>query len=135
MAVIVATLEWKRGISAAPREISTNERRLSAISTGEAMPPRLTLDALKPNLAESLRGFVREDLSIADMHHPVRVFGDVHLVRYQDNGVAFGVQAVEQGHDLDPGLRIQVAGGLIRKDDGWAVYQGAGDGDALTLSA
>ena len=42
---------------------------------------------------------------------------------------------VEEGHDLDAGFGVEVAGGLVGEDDGGAVDQGAGDGDALPLAA
>jgi hypothetical protein len=65
----------------------------------------------------------------------VGVFGDVGLVGDEDDGVALGLEIVEEGHDLDAGLGVEVAGGLVGEDDGGVVDQGAGDGDALALSA
>jgi hypothetical protein len=44
------------------------------------------------------------------------------------------MQAVEQGHDLGAGLRVEVAGRFIGQDDGRIIDQGAGDGDALPLA-
>src|SRR5215467_9745494 len=51
---------------------------------------------------------VAGDHTVFDMNDAVRVSGDVVLVRDQDDGVAFGVQTVEQCHDLRPGLRVEV---------------------------
>ncbi len=42
---------------------------------------------------------------------------------------------VEQRHDLDAGLGVEVAGRFVGQDDGGPVDQGAGDGDALALTA
>ena len=42
---------------------------------------------------------------------------------------------IEESHDFDAGLGIEVAGGLVGQDDGGAVDQGAGDGHALALAA
>ena len=45
------------------------------------------------------------------------------------------VESVERGHDLDAGLGVEIAGRLVGQDDGRAVDEGAGDGDALALAA
>ena len=50
----------------------------------------------------------------------MRVLGDVGLVGDQHDGVAPGVQCVEERHDLDAGLGVEVAGGLVGEDDGRA---------------
>src|SRR6202035_4754819 len=86
-------------------------------------------------IANALGGFVAEDLAVFDVDHAVGVFGDIGLVGYEDDGIAFFVEAVEEGHDLDAGLGVEVAGGLVGEDDGGVVDQGAGDGDALALTA
>ncbi len=48
----------------------------------------------------------------------MRILGDVGLVRDEDDGVALGMQSVEEGHDLVAGLGVEVAGGLVGQDDG-----------------
>ena len=63
------------------------------------------------------------------------VFGDIRLVGDEDDGVALGLELVKEGHDLDAGFGVQVAGGLVGQDDGGTVDQGAGDRYALALSA
>jgi hypothetical protein len=63
------------------------------------------------------------------------VLGDVGLVGDEHDGVAAGVEGVEEGHDLEAGFGVEVAGGLVGEDDGGVVDQGAGDGDALALAA
>src|ERR1035441_7971493 len=69
------------------------------------------------------------------MHDAVRVFSDVRLMCNQHDGVALGMEAVKQGHDLEAGLGIKVAGRLVREDDRWPIDESTGNGDTLTLSA
>src|SRR5208337_1655576 len=59
-------------------------------------------------LAEALGEFVGGDLSVADMDHAMGVFGDVRLVGDYDDGVAIGVEGIEQGHDLQAGFGVEV---------------------------
>src|ERR1700739_3666987 len=42
---------------------------------------------------------------------------------------------VKDGHDFVAGLGVEVSGGFVGEDDGGAIDEGAGDGDALGLSA
>src|SRR5579872_4782804 len=84
---------------------------------------------------ESLGGLVGEDLSVADVYNAMRIVGDVGLVCHQDDGIALGVQRIEQRHDLDAGLRIEIAGRFVCEDDGRTVDQSTRDGNALTLAA
>ena len=65
----------------------------------------------------------------------MRVGGDVGLVGDEDDGVAGGVEALEDGHDLDAGLRVEVAGRLVGEQDRRIVDERPGDRDALTLAA
>src|ERR1700679_3259411 len=53
------------------------------------------------------------DRTIADGDDAVGVVGDVGLVGNEDDGVALGVELVEEGHDFDGGFGVEVAGGLI----------------------
>src|SRR6185369_12166573 len=80
-------------------------------------------------------GFIAGDFAVADVDYAVGVFGDVGLVGYDDDGVALGLELVEEGHDFDAGFGVEVASGLVGQDDAGAVDEGAGDGDALALSA
>ncbi len=80
-------------------------------------------------------GLVGEDLAVADVDDAVGVFGDVGLVSDEDDSVAFPVKLVEQRHDLDAGFGVEVAGRLVGQDDGRIIDKGAGDGDALALTA
>ncbi len=54
--------------------------------------------------AGSLGRSVGEDLAVADMHHAVRVLGNIRLVRNQHDRVASSVQRVEKSHDFHAGL-------------------------------
>ena len=63
------------------------------------------------------------------------VFRDVMLVGNEDDGVAFGVQAIEERHDFVSRGGVEVASGFVGENDGRAIDQGAGDGDALALAA
>ena len=69
------------------------------------------------------------------MNDAMRVLGDIVFVRDQYDRVALIVQAIEQRHDFDTGLRIKITGRLVGQDDGRIVHQRAGDGNALTLTA
>ncbi len=75
------------------------------------------------------------DGAVADGDDAVGVLGDVGLVGDEDDGVALGVEIVEEGHDLVAGLGVEVSGGLVGEDDGGMVDQSAGDGDPLALAA
>ncbi len=48
--------------------------------------------------------FILGDHAVFDVDDAVGVLGDVVLVRHQYDRVAFGVQAIEQRHDLVAGL-------------------------------
>ncbi len=56
-------------------------------------------------------------------------------MRDQDDGDAGAPQILEDGHHLDAGRRIEVAGRLVRQDDARMRDQRPGDGDPLLLSA
>src|ERR1019366_6452827 len=83
----------------------------------------------------SRRFLIAEDLAVANVYDAMRVLGDIVLVGNEDDGVALIVQTIEQRHNFHAGLRVQVAGGLVRQNDGRTVDQGASNGHALPLSA
>ena len=60
--------------------------------------------------------------------------GQVGIVRYHDDQPVFG-DFPDQFHDLDAGLGIQSAGGLIGQEDFGIIYQCTGNGDPLHLPA
>ena len=86
-------------------------------------------------IADPSGGLVAGDDAVADGDDAMGVLGDVRLVGDEDDGVAFGVKLVEEGHDLVAGLGVEVSGGLVGEDDGRVVDEGTGDGDALSLTA
>ena len=75
------------------------------------------------------------DLAVADVDGAIGVRGHVGLVRDDDDGVARLVEPLEDAHDLDAGLRIEIAGGLVGEQNRRIVHEGAGDGHALALPA
>ena len=82
-----------------------------------------------------LAALVLVDATVEDVQNAVRVLGDVVLVRHQDDRIPLAVEMVEQPHDFLRRLRIEIAGRLVCKDDRWIIHQGAGNGDALALTA
>jgi hypothetical protein len=80
-------------------------------------------------------GLIGGDQAVADADDPAGVKGNLFFVGDHDDGVSTPGQFFEEAEDLDAGLGIQIPGGLVGQDDGRRVYQGSGDGDALTLSA
>ena len=58
-------------------------------------------------------GVVGVDGAVADGDDAVGEFGDVGLVGDDDDGVALGVEVVEEGHDLVAGFGVEVSGGLV----------------------
>ena len=83
----------------------------------------------------ALRQRILFDPAVANRDHAMGVGGDVGFVRDEDDGVAGAVQAIEERHDFDAGLRIEVAGRLVGEQDRRVVDQRARDGDALALTA
>lgn len=73
--------------------------------------------------------------AVADIDDAAGMLGGESLMSDQDDGMARFIEALEDGHDLDAGLGIQIAGRLVGKDDFRAVDQGAGNSDALLLAA
>jgi len=57
--------------------------------TGSRKPGFVTLAFL---LLKSLRWLVGEDLAVADVNNAMGKFGDVRLVRHQNDGVAAGME-------------------------------------------
>ena len=96
--------------------------------------PRRVRDSLL-RVADPGGEMIARDDAISNGDNAMRVFGDVRLVGDEDDGVALGVEVVEERHDLLAGLGVEVAGGLVGEDDGGTVDQRAGDGDALALAA
>src|SRR5207248_9557744 len=60
---------------------------------------------------------------------------DIGFVRNENNCVSALIQIFEKRHDFVTGLRVEISGRLIRKDNGWMIHQSPRDRDALTLTA
>jgi len=80
-------------------------------------------------------GFVGNHLAIAHGDLAVARLGQNRIVRNHDDGVALVVEVVQHLHDLTAGGGVEVAGGLVGKDNVRLVDQCPGDGDALALTA
>ena len=66
----------------------------------------------------------------------VRVLGDIHLVRNQDDGDApLEIQPLEQAHHFDAGPGIEVPGRLVRQKNRRVVDERTRDRDTLLLTA
>src|SRR3954471_22263192 len=75
------------------------------------------------------------DQSIAHDHIAPRISGDVLLVRDHDDRDATLVELLKDGHDLDAGSAVKIAGRFIRKEHLRIVDQRARNRDALLLTA
>ena len=96
-------------------------------------PARLTP---RPGWATAwLRHFAGDDLAVADVDLALAVVGDLEVVGDDDDGAALPVELFEEGEDFLAGAGIQGAGGFVGQDDRRVGDDGAGDGDALPLTA
>ena len=83
-----------------------------------------------------LVGFVaaiRNDDAILDLDDALGIAGHLHVVRDDDDGVALGMQFLEDLDDFLPAVAVQRTGGLVGQDDVAAVHQRARNRDALLL--
>jgi membrane peptidoglycan carboxypeptidase len=75
------------------------------------------------------------ELAVPDGDGPFGAVGDLVVVGDHQDGQALGVQLVDGRQDLVGGLGVEVAGGLVAKQQARLGCQGARDGDALALTA
>src|SRR5688572_15050994 len=95
---------------------AANETRMRALSTARGF--RQTYGVLVRRQGGVWGLFdVALDLPVADGDDAMRVGGDVGFVGDDDDGVTGLMQARKQRHDLDTGLRIEVAGRLVGEQD------------------
>src|SRR5450631_1153245 len=73
------------------------------------------------------------DHAVLDVNHAMRVLRDVAFVGDQDDRVSLGLQAIKQRHDLNTGLRVQVARRFVGQDDRRLVHQRSSDRNTLPL--
>jgi len=87
------------------------------------------------------RGVARRRSGVGEMavRDDQNAVGKVHqlaVVGRRDGGDSLGVRhAPDQSHDLAAGLRVKLAGRLVREEQLGVVGQGAGDADSLLLAA
>ena len=76
------------------------------------------------------------DLSVAHVQDAVGNRGRFRVVRNHQHGLLQLAAGSSQHSEHGVGvLGIEIAGGLIGKNDGWPCDQGSGNGDALLLAA
>jgi hypothetical protein len=85
------------------RERKESGLRARFAKSGDANRKPTVECGLRPLLAIPLVPF---DHAILDVDDAVGVLGDVLFMGDQDDGVALGLQAVEQRHDVGAGLRV-----------------------------
>src|SRR5258705_11967468 len=86
--------------------------------------------------AAALDGAVVAHQSVAERNHARAVFGDVRLVRHEDDGdAALDVEALEDAHHLDARLRVEIAGRLVGEQQRRVVSQRLSVADTLVLAA
>src|SRR5271157_5203400 len=78
---------------------------------------------------------IAEYLSVSDKNDAVGILGDIMVVSDENDVVALLVESIEQRHDLDAGLRIEVAGGLVGENDRRTADERTSDSDTLALTA
>src|SRR5262245_35991286 len=76
------------------------------------------------------------DSSALDAHYVVGIFEDVMVMSHDDDGASAPVrQAAQHFHHRAAGIRIERGDRLVGKQNFGITGQGAGDGDALLLTA
>ena len=81
-------------------------------------------------------GELLDDLAVGEEEDAVGRGGRTRLVRDHDERLAVVLhRRAQQLEDLAAGLRVEVAGRLVREDDGRPAHERAGDRDALLLAA
>src|SRR5882724_4673839 len=75
------------------------------------------------------------DRAVAHHYVTLCVGGDVLLVRDHDDGDAVLIELLENGHDLNAGSAVEIAGRFICQQYLWIIDQRARDRDALLLTA
>ena len=67
-------------------------------------PTIIRTSTMKPLFVEAGRDFIRGDFAVADVDDAMGILGDVRFVGDDDDGVAPGVQFVDERHDLNAGF-------------------------------
>src|SRR5947207_1362261 len=80
-------------------------------------------------------GVVAFDQTIPQVYGAPRMWGNVALVRDENDRVAALIQIFKQRHDLFTGLGIEVASRFVSQNDRGPVHKRTRDGHALALTA
>src|SRR4051795_9814239 len=93
------------------------------------VPPPSVLEAV------DAAGLVTNDAAVVELDDALaHLVDDAGIVGGHEHGRAGAVDAVQELHDADAGVRVQVAGRLVGDEDLGAVHEGARDRDALLLT-
>src|ERR1043166_3940772 len=76
-----------------------------------------------------------DDAAVEQVDAAIRVAGVARIVRDHADGRPFAVQLAQQLHHRFAVFRVEVSGGLVRQQDRRRAGDGAGDRDALLLTA
>src|SRR5213593_2503356 len=118
--------------------------RFAAASLLPAGPPTLLVVlCLSRKLDQNLSGIfavlyreIPPDASIEKLNDPIRVLGDIRLVRDNNDGqVPLPVEALKNLHYLNRSPRIQCARRLIGKNQRGIIHKSACERDPLLLAA
>src|SRR5688500_4076866 len=104
------------------------------IPRARKIPSRSFMSGVRPGENTALADVAGNE-AIAQRYCAASMLGDVVLVRDQHDGLAGRVQLLEEPHDLDASLAVEVTGRLVREQDGRIVHERARDRHALALSA
>ena len=74
------------------------------------------------------------NLTVAEVDVTRGIFGNLRIVRDENDSVPLPVKFLEENEHLEAGARIKVTCGLVGKQYGGVIHQGTGDGDTLHLS-
>src|SRR5688572_8276059 len=114
-----------------PISDSTNWARMASASSLS-----VELAAVSVLVAVDAAGLVADETALLQLDDALaHLVHDVLVVRRHHHGGARPVDPVEQLHDADGGLRVEVAGGLVADEQLGPVDEGPRDGDALLLTA
>src|SRR5258706_9527413 len=96
---------------------------------------RLRTSYLRALLRNGHLGLLLDDAAVEDMDAAVGVPGVARIVGHHADGRAGAVQFAEEIHHRFAAAGVEVAGRLVREEDERLPGDGAGDGDALVLTA
>src|SRR4030095_13270971 len=79
---------------------------------------------------------IESQLAVLEMKTSVGVLSNVRIVGHYDHGDSLRpIQALKDGHDLQPVSRVQCSSRFVREKNAGVIDQGSSDGDPLLLPA